>query len=459
MPDFSFRPFKRAAKLLGLGAVLLVPVAGAQTGPTPSHEVASPKLEFYAGYGDIQPFASKIANYSFQSVHNLNATASASYYFRGNLGIQIEGAYFNGTDGSGAFNQCRVVHCSPDGGSPMYYSGEGGLVYRFPEGRWVPFVHALGGGVRVNGPYAQPLTWGYGLTGGGGADYVLPFFSHRFALRAQADYQYFHVDYGTIATNGQPGGVADVNALKLSAGLVLRLGAQPLPPPISLACNPVQPFVYPGDSLTVKAVAAGLDAWRNPVYTYATTGGAIFGSGEQAIVESKGLAPGTYTVTGTVTEGPKPGQTASCSTTFVVRPYDPPTLSCSAGPSSLTIGDTATIISRAVSPQNRPLTFSFASTSGRIIGSGPTVALATDDATPGNIAITCNVVDDLGNSATAKTSLEAQAPAPPPVVAAPVPPPPIIVVAPKPVPVKRHARHRRRTKKRAKRIHAPRSAF
>ena len=43
-----------------------------------------------------------------------------------------------------------------------------------------------------------------------------------------------------------------------------------------------------------------------------------------------GLAPGSYTVTGHVSQGSKPYQQASCSSNFTVREFEPPTLSCSA---------------------------------------------------------------------------------------------------------------------------------
>ena len=59
------------------------------------------------------------------------------------------------------------------------------------------------------------------------------------------------------------------------------------------------------------------------------------------------LAPGTYTVKGKVKEGKpgkeglKPGQTADCSASFTVKAFEPPTISCSANPTTIKPGDTA----------------------------------------------------------------------------------------------------------------------
>ena len=39
--------------------------------------------------------------------------------------------------------------------------------------------------------------WGVGLTAGGGMDYDLPCFNHKFSLRLfEADYRYIHDDFG-----------------------------------------------------------------------------------------------------------------------------------------------------------------------------------------------------------------------------------------------------------------------
>ena len=68
-----------------------------------------------------------------------------------------------------------------------------------------------------------------------------------------------------------------------------------------------------------------------------------------------------------------------------------------------------------MSPQNRPLTYTYAANEGQIQGNGATAALSTAGLTPGSITVTCNVADDKGQTASATTSvIIATPPAPPP---------------------------------------------
>jgi hypothetical protein len=146
----------------------------------------------------------------------------------------------------------------------------------------------------------------------------------------------------------------------------------------------------------------------------------ISGTSATANVDTKASAPGTYTVKGHVAEGVKPGQMADCSATFTVRAFDPPTISCSANPSSVNPGDSSTISASAVSPQNRPLTYSYNASAGSISSVTPTATLSTAGAAPGPITVTCGVADDKGHSVSATTSVNVIAPPPPPPPAAPL---------------------------------------
>ena len=79
-------------------------------------------------------------------------------------------------------------------------------------------------------------------------------------------------------------------------------------------------------------------------------------------------------------------------------------------------GDSSTITATGISPQNRPLTYSYSSTSGTVSGTGSTAALSTTGAPVGTITVTCNVVDDKGQTASGTTSVTVEVP-----VAAPKP--------------------------------------
>jgi hypothetical protein len=107
------------------------------------------------------------------------------------------------------------------------------------------------------------------------------------------------------------------------------------------------------------------------------------------------------------------GPAASCTAGFRVHAYEPPTITCSANPSTVMPGDPSTITSIASSPQNRPLSYSYSASSGQIASSTATATLATTGASPGTISISCNVIDDLGKQATANTSVTITTPLPP----------------------------------------------
>jgi hypothetical protein len=210
------------------------------------------------------------------------------------------------------------------------------------------------------------------------------------------------------------GGVGDIYAYRLSAGVVLRFGQITPPPPVQLGCT-VQPAnIFPGDPVTVTATTSNLDLKKKATYNWATSGGHITGNDTTATVTTAGLPPGDYTISGHVSQGIRPGQQASCTAGFRVHAFEPPTISCSANPSTVMPGDPSTITSVANSPQNRPLSYSYSATAGQIASSTSTATLNTAGASPGTITVTCNVVDDLGKQATANTTVTITAPPPPP---------------------------------------------
>ena len=331
------------------------------------------------------------------------AIGSVSYFFNKYVGGQIE------------------IGVHPDGQNDGASSYSAGLVARYPTDEGVtPFVHALAGAVRLGGPnyeslgVSHPYTWGPALTVGGGLDYGLPFFDHHLALRLfQADYEYWHASFGP-----QPGtgGRANLNNARLSTGIVLKFGSIIPPPPVTYSCSASPSAVFPGDPITVTGSALNLNPKKTATYTWSGTGVKITGDSSTGNVDTTGLAPGNYTVTGHVSEGQKPGEFADCTANFTVNAYQPPTLSCVASPTTIKPGDTATITATGVSPQNRPLTYSFTSSAGQITGSGSTATLTTTGAPAGTITVTGNVADDKGNTATCTATVDIQAP-PPPVVA------------------------------------------
>jgi outer membrane protein OmpA-like peptidoglycan-associated protein len=201
------------------------------------------------------------------------------------------------------------------------------------------------------------------------------------------------------------------------AGLNFNLGGKPpIPPTASCSVSPAE--VYAGDPVTATATPVGLNPKLSVVYTW--TGDGVTGSGPTANINTTPLNPGTYPVRGEVKEGKpgkegeKPWQVVSCSTSYTVKPFQPPTISCSANPTNLNPGDSASITAQGVSPQNRPLTYNYQASSGAISGSGTTATYSSSGASPGPVQITCGVTDDKGQIATSSVTLTVQAPPPPP---------------------------------------------
>jgi len=214
--------------------------------------------------------------------------------------------------------------------------------------------------------------------------------------------------------------IKSVCALVGSTCLVLLPMGCKKQPPITLACNATPPAVFPGDSVSVTATAGSVSTKKNNNVVYNWTGTGVTGNGASATVATGSLDPGSYTVKADVKEGKKgkeglkPGQTAECSANFTVKEFEPPTVSCSASPTTLKPGDTSTITATGASPQNRPLTYSFSASAGSVNGTGNSATFTSTGAPTGPVSITCKVADDKNHTATADTSLTIEAPPPPP---------------------------------------------
>jgi hypothetical protein len=192
------------------------------------------------------------------------------------------------------------------------------------------------------------------------------------------------------------------------------------PPPITLSCNASAPAVFPGDPLTVTATAGSVNPKKNTNVLYSWSGTGVTSNETTATVATASLDPGNYTVKGQVKEGKKgkeglkPGESAECEANYTVKAFEPPTIACSANPTEVQPGGTASVTAEAVSPQNRPLTYTYSATAGTITGSNATAAFSSAGAPTGVVGITCSVSDDKSHSVSANTNITILAPPPPP---------------------------------------------
>ena len=192
------------------------------------------------------------------------------------------------------------------------------------------------------------------------------------------------------------------------------------PPAITLACQANPPAIFPGDAVNATATAGSVDTNKKNNVIYDWSGAGVTGNGPAAAVNTSSQAPGSYSIKATVKEGKKgkeglkPGQTAECTAGYTVKEYEPPTLACAASPVTIKPGETSAVTATGLSPQNRPLTYTYSAAAGTINGSGATATFSSTGAPTGNVGIACTVADDKGHTATANTSVTILAPYVPP---------------------------------------------
>jgi outer membrane protein OmpA-like peptidoglycan-associated protein len=397
------------ASAVGLSSMSLLAQDSTSTASKPAAPADAPasRIDIFMGYSYLAPHgtltvpggaAIGVTGPVSYSAINYGAIGSFNYFFNRYVGGQFE--YANHPDGNN------------DGAS----TGQLGMIFRYPTAEITPFVHADAGFVRLGGPTHQPYTYGPALTVGGGMDYALPFLGGKLGLRLfQADYEYFHANFGPQPPP-PPGGRANLKVARLSTGIIYHMGSIEPPPPVTYSCTAAPASVFPGDPITVTGTATNLNPKKTATYSWTGSGGVkVTGDSTTGQVDTNGLQPSNYTVTGHVSEGQKVGQFADCTANFTVKPFEPPTISCSANPTSVpSSGGTSTITAQGVSPQNRPLTYTYSASAGQVSGSGNTATLTTAGAPTGSITVTCNVQDDKGQTASSTTSVNVEAPPPPP---------------------------------------------
>lgn len=426
MHSHVLKSMSRALVVACLGALPVAMVAqdAAPSAPpaakTASFENSPSKWDIFAGYSYLAPkgtvtslpypgYGTTPIPVQYKS-DNLGFIASGARYFNNYVGAQVEGASHETMRNSSSTNNGITTI-------------QAGLIFRFPSDEITPFVHGLVGVADIGGPsvpsgiIAHPYTWGPALTAGGGMDYATPFFNHHLAIRLfQADYEYMHANFGTDPGTG---GRANINAARLSGGLVFHVGTIAPPPQLTVACSANPTSVFAGEPVNLTATVGSQDPKANVVYSF--SGDGVKANGATATVDTTNQAPGQYTVKCGAKEGKpgregmKPWQVATEATaTYTVKEFEPPTISCSVNPSTIKPGDSATVTATAMSPQNRPLTYSYSASGGAINGTGNTATYSSTGAPTGPVTITCNVSDDKGHNASSNTTVTIEAPPPPP---------------------------------------------
>lgn len=371
----------------------------------------TPKVELFLGYSYLRAVPTYATGNRLVWMNG--GSASAAFNFNRYIGLVADFGGLADSQLNLTGPGVPVPHVAASGGNAYTYLFGPRLSYRKHE-RITPFAQVLFGGVHASpvtldgctgtGCVPLPAQTSFAMTAGAGLDIGL---TRHLAFRAvQAEYLMTRFPNPTTQVS------ASQNDIRISSGLVFRLGGSPAHLPLSYSCSVSPASGYPGDPIAVTGIATNLSPRHPAIYAWTADGGRITGQNETATIDTSNVSAGSYTVHGHVSQTPRPGGSADCSASYIVMAYQPPTIACSADPSSLNSGDAATITANAQSPQNRPLIYSYSASAGSISGTASTTTLGTAGANPGTIAITCNVTDDKGQSATAMTSVLIRTPPP-----------------------------------------------
>ena len=276
------------------------------------------------------------------------------------------------------------------------------------------FAHTLLGNNHLTSPVGARN--GIGAILGGGID--LPIV-RRVSLRLiEADYQWARQNYASVVPSNQPDlRHASFEGARLRTGVVFNFGGEPEVPP-SATCSVDHAEVMQGEPVTATVQTSNFNPKHPLTYSWTANGGNVSGKDTTATIDTKGVAGGSYTVTAHVTDpkNKKNGE-ATCTANYTVKepPKNPPTMSCTASPTSLQTGGTATITCTCTSPDGVPVNVAgWSATGGTVSGSGNTGTLNTTGASPGQITVSATCTDSRGLTANSSAQVTVENPPPPP---------------------------------------------
>ena len=327
------------------------------------------------------------------------------------------------TQGSGLKNQLHDLGYTGQVNGNLFTYMFGPQVKKH-SGTVQPFAEFLFGAAHTNA-YTAILTAegkllsgsgnnnGFAMALGGGIDIRV---ARHVALRPiEVDYLLTHFTANKINYSAYQNNFRYVGGLDFLFG-----GAPPVPPTASCSASPSE--VLEGEPVKVTAAGSNFNPKHPITYSWTGNGGKLSGGDAQtATIDTTGMAGDfakgilgkttSYTASSTLTDPKeKKNNTASCTANYTVnpRPVHPPVASCTANPSALAINQSGTVTMTASSPDNRPLTYSWASTGGQFSGSGISGTLVATNADAGNtITVTGTATDDrnLSTSCTASVTV------------------------------------------------------
>ena len=397
----SFHPRLRSMRVLCCSLLLMLTVV-LLSAVTLAQDVETPKDEVFIGYQWLHPggtVPTPFGNFNAPTgmkVPDMPAGFGAAYTYNFQKYFGLEGDFGHNWD-----DYEMTISVGPK------------LIARTQDANY--FLHTLLSYNRL-GINGLPNGNGIGAILGGGMDLKI---THLFYLRLfEADYVWGRQNYSSEVSSAFPDlRRVSLEGIRLRTGLVFNFGYPAAVTP-SATCSLQPSEVMQGEPITATATTANFNPKHTLNYAWSGTGGKVTGNNNTASIDTNGVAGGTYAVTSTVTDPKmKNGGQATCTANYTVKepPKNPPTMSCSASPSSLQAGGSSTITCTCTSPDSVPVTVgNWTATSGTVSGSGSTGTLNTTGASPGPVTVSATCTDSRGLSTPASTQVTVENPPPPP---------------------------------------------
>jgi hypothetical protein len=172
--------------------------------------------------------------------------------------------------------------------------------------------------------------------------------------------------------------------------------------------------VQQGSGQRVALKASGSDTLgHNLNYTWTAPAGQIRGTGPDVEWDPTGVDPGNYTMTVRGEDEYGNFATSTQEITVTPKPIPPPSMACTSARPSILPGERVGITVNVHDESGTPLTYTWRTTGGTIIGSGPTVEFDSTGLAPGTYTVTGRVENGKGQASDCSAQVTVQAPPPP----------------------------------------------
>jgi hypothetical protein len=383
-------------RLLCLGSLVILVVI--LLSPAMLAQEQTPKMDVFVGYQWLDPRGSVPVGGGARNVGGMPKGAGFAFAYNFNRFFAME------LDSGVNFGDVAKNIETISGGPRLTYRGEGANY----------FIHALVGWNRLN-DFASVSHNRLGAILGGGIDIPV---NRSLGIRLfEADYQLTSENFSDEVAPSQPNLRSNWGGARLRAGILFYVGGAPeIPPTASCAVQPNEVMV--GEPVTATATGTNFNPKHNLSYSWNSSGGRVTAKDNTANIDTNGIAGGSYTVTAHITDPKmKKGGEASCTASFTVKepPKNPPTMSCSANPTSVQAGVPSTLTCTCTSPDGVPVTVSgWTASGGTISGDGSTATLNTTGASAGPITVSATCTDSRGLTTSASSQVNVEVPPPPP---------------------------------------------